>query len=153
MNDAVETAVPAKAVAAWRTLSLSELFFEGCLTFVNNNNELCGYIISRPIEHRQIPPLDSLLKKTAPDADQFFIHDIAILPKHQGQGLAEDGLSQILTVAGRSTAVGLVSVYNTGTFWGRFEFKKPEETDKPMPQKLEQYGNNATYLERENKSN
>jgi ribosomal protein S18 acetylase RimI-like enzyme len=179
-NGAVEAAVLAQDAAAWRKLSLSDvpnlarvaqevhpglperdevfserlgLFYEGCLALIDNNNELCGYIISHPIRRRQPPALDSILTKIAPVADQFFIHNISMLPKNRGQGLAKEGLAQTLVVASRLATVGLVSVYNTIAFWRRFGFVKPEATDNAILQMIEHYGDNAVYLERENKGN
>jgi len=172
-TNAPKTRMP---VAIWRTLSLSnmpnliriashihpslperdsvfaervKLFPQGCLALTSKHDELCGYIISHPIRLRQPPALDSLLVEIGPDADQYYIHDVAILPEYQGRGLAKEGLKQVLGVAERFKSIGLVSVYSTSAFWGKFGFKEPVEVGGVMREKLLGYGDAAVYLERE----
>ena len=58
------------------------LFSEGCLALVEGEgDELLGYVISHPIIHRQPPALDRLPEQIAFNADQHYIHDLAILPR------------------------------------------------------------------------
>ena len=104
----VEPQSPAKAKAVWRQLSASNidslvriankhhpdlpenaqvfaerlnLFPEGCLALMEtSNDELYGYVISHPIRRRQPPALNSLLGDIAFDADQYYIHDLVIVP-------------------------------------------------------------------------
>ncbi|KAJ4294516.1 hypothetical protein N0V90_008207 [Kalmusia sp. IMI 367209] len=129
------------------------LFPEGCLALTSegsNANALFGYAISHPIRKRQPPALNSLLKEIAPDADQYYIHDLAILPELRGQGLAQDCISRLLLVAQPFQTMSLISVYGTGQFWGKYGFA-PAEVDKGLRKKLMGYGDDAEYLERENK--
>jgi ribosomal protein S18 acetylase RimI-like enzyme len=65
------------------------LFPEGCRTLVDEDDNISGYAISHPIRHRQIPPLDHFLGGIAPETDQYFIHDLAILPESRGSGYAQ----------------------------------------------------------------
>ncbi|KAK3319411.1 acyl-CoA N-acyltransferase [Apodospora peruviana] len=127
------------------------LFPDGSLVLVNNDKEVCGYAISHPIRHRQPPALDSLLEKIAADADQYYIHDLAILPEFRGSGYARQGIENLLAVALRNgySTTCLVSVYGTAEFWGRFGFNA-EEVDEVLEEKLREYGDDAVYLEREN---
>jgi len=173
----VEAESPAKAKAAWRELSVNDieslvriadkihpdlpesdevfaerikLFPEGCLALVEGeDDELCGYVISHPIRRRQPPALDSLLGEIAPDADQYYIHDLAILPKARGHGLAQECINKLFAIAKRFPTTSLVSVYGTAPFWGRFGFV-PGENDEVLEKKLLDYGDDATYLERKN---
>jgi ribosomal protein S18 acetylase RimI-like enzyme len=176
----VEAKRPAKAKAAWRNLSVNDieslvrvadeihpdlpesdevfaervkLFPEGCLALVEGEgDELCGYVISHPIRRRQPPALNSVLGEIAPDADQYYIHDLAILPKFRGYGLAQECLNKLFAIAKRFPTTCLVSVYGTGPFWGRFGFV-PEEIDEVLEKKLLGYGDDAEYLERKNEKN
>lgn len=125
-----------------------KLFPEGCLVLVEGD-EVCGYVISHPICHRQPPALDSLLGEIAPDADQYYIHDLAILPRFRGRGLAAECIGKLFAVAKRYPTTCLVSVYDTVPFWGRFGFV-PEPVDAVLSEKLRDYGANATYLSRQN---
>jgi ribosomal protein S18 acetylase RimI-like enzyme len=173
-----EATSPTQAKAAWRALSVSDvenliriaekihpdlpesekvfaerikLFPEGCLVLIDDENDgLCGYVISHPIRHRQPPALDSLLGEVAPDADQYFIHDLAILPEFRGLGLAQEGINKLLAIAKRFPTTSLVSVYGTSPFWNRFGFILGD-IDSFLKQKLQKYGDDAVYLERQNK--
>lgn len=127
-----------------------DLFPEGCLVLVQND-QIGGYAISHPIRHCQPPDLDSLLGEIAADADQFYIHDLAILPRFRGQGLAAECIGKLLTLAvakGYPTTC-LVSVYGTSSFWGRFDFVA-EPADELLASKLRNYGTDATFMSRKN---
>ena len=169
--------LPSKIKAAWRKLSIDdipnliriadkihpslpesfevfaervELFPSGCLALVEDgSSELCGYAISHPIRHRQPPALDSLLGGIAVDANQYYIHDLAILPQFRGHGFAQDCIEKLLAVASRFPTTCLVSVYGTAAFWRRSGFLSVE-TDEVLEKKLLGYGDDAMFLEREN---
>ncbi|KAF2741135.1 hypothetical protein EJ04DRAFT_481535 [Polyplosphaeria fusca] len=127
-----------------------KLFPDGCLgLFTSDSDHLCGYIVSHPIQRRHPPALDALLGQIAPGVDQYYVHDLAILPEVRGKGYAQQGLEKVLAVAKGYATTGLVSVYGTAAFWGRFGFRKGE-VDEGLRKKLEGYGEDAVYLEREN---
>ena len=127
-----------------------ELSPGGCLgLWEGKGNELCGYVISHPIKHRQPPALNSLLRKIASDADQYYIHDLAILPKLRGRGLAQECINTLFTIAKRYPTTCLISVYGTEPFWSRFGFV-PVQIDDVLGKKLQGYGDDAVYLERKN---
>ncbi|KAL8958270.1 MAG: hypothetical protein Q9193_004641 [Seirophora villosa] len=128
------------------------LFPAGCLALVEDDgggDELCGYVISHPIRCRQPPALDSLLGEIASDADQYYIHDLAILPEVRGRGLAQQCMEKLFAIAKRYMTTSIISVYGTATFWGRFGFVV-EEIDGGLKMKVLVYGDDATYLERKN---
>lgn len=171
-----KTDVPLKSALAWRILTTNDiaslvrvadkihpdlpesdevfeervkLFPDGCLGLSEEgSNKLHGYIISHPIPHRQPPALDQLLGAIPQDADQYYIHDVAVLPELRGSGFAQDGVKRILAVAEQFKTVGLVSVYGTASFWGRFGFKAPQAVDQVLEEKLASFGGEARYLER-----
>ncbi|KAI1444823.1 acyl-CoA N-acyltransferase [Annulohypoxylon stygium] len=126
-----------------------KLFPEGCLALVEDG-KVCGYSISHPIRYRQPPALDSLLGEIAPDADQYYIHDVAILPKFRGRGFAAECINKLLAIAKRYETTSLVSVYGTAPFWARYGFA-PEPIDAAMSEKLREYGGDAVYLSRKNR--
>ncbi|KAL9015288.1 MAG: hypothetical protein Q9173_000086 [Seirophora scorigena] len=128
------------------------LFPAGCLALMEDDgggDELCGYVISHPIRRRQPPALDSLLGEIAPDADQYYIHDLAILPEVRGRGLARQCMEKLFAIAKRYTSTSVVSVYGTAPFWGRFGFVV-EEIDEGLKMRVLGYGDDAMYLERKN---
>lgn len=127
-----------------------KLFPEGCLGLVEGKgNELCGYIISHPIKRLEPPALNSLLGEIAPNADQYYIHDLAILPKLRGGGLAQECIIKLFAIAKRYPTTCLISIYGTEQFWSRFGFV-PVQIDDVLKKKLLDYGDDATYLERKN---
>ncbi|KAK0638579.1 hypothetical protein B0T16DRAFT_338639, partial [Cercophora newfieldiana] len=110
-----------------------------------------GYAISHPICKDQPPDLDSLLGSIAPDADQYYIHDVALLPEFRGKGSAAEGVTRLLEVAERGgfATSCLVSVYGTTSFWRRFGFEVVDASEG-LAKKLEGYGDDATYMVRKN---
>lgn len=124
-----------------------KLFPEGCLAF-EQNGRICGYALSHPIRKHHPPALDSLLGEIASDADQYYIHDLAILPELRGRGLATEAIDRLLAVAGRYPTTSLVSVYGTELFWSRFGFV-PGPVGEDI-KKLRGYGEDAVYLVRSN---
>ena len=86
----------------------------GCMgLIVGKSNELGGYVISHPIKYLQPPALDSLLGEIASDANQYYIHDLAILPELQGRGLARECVNKLLSIAKQYPTTCLISVYGT----------------------------------------
>ncbi|KAH8598251.1 hypothetical protein B0O99DRAFT_616248 [Bisporella sp. PMI_857] len=125
-----------------------KLFPEGCMVLVESG-DVCGYAISHPIRHHRPPALDSLLGHIALDADQYYIHDVAVLPSFRGRSFARECVDKLLTVAKRFPTTCLVSVYGTAPFWARFGFM-PVLIDGVLEEKLRGYGEDAVYLERNN---
>ncbi|KAL8982292.1 MAG: hypothetical protein Q9205_003154 [Flavoplaca limonia] len=169
--------VSAKAKPAWREMSIDHvaslvrvadrvhpslpesnqvfaervnLFPAGCLALVQEgSDDLCGYLISHPIRYRQPPELDSLLGEIADDVDQYYIHDLAILPEWRECGLARDGIERVLGIAKKYQSTCLVSVYKTELFWARYGFQ-PVEIEEGLEEKVRGYGEGAKFLECEN---
>ncbi|KAH7382393.1 hypothetical protein DE146DRAFT_748665 [Phaeosphaeria sp. MPI-PUGE-AT-0046c] len=126
------------------------LFPAGCLALVDDQSDkLYGYAISLPIAYRQPPALDVLLGRLPTEADQYYIHDVAILPEHQGKGYARCCVETLLVIADGYATTSLVSVYGTAPFWQRYGFMRVEP-DGELVTKLLNYGEDAVFLERRN---
>lgn len=124
------------------------LFPAGCLALEDEDGgQLCGYAISHPIRPRCPPALDSVLLEIPADADHYYIHDVAILPRLRGRGLAAQCVARLLSGTARYPVAALVSVYGTEAFWGRFGFS-PAVMGEDLAGKLREYGEDAVYLER-----
>ena len=93
--------------------------------------------------------MDSLLGEIPSDADQYYIHDIAILPKLRGGGLAHECIKKLFVIAKRYPSTCLISVYGTERFWSQFGFE-PVQIDEVLSKKVREYGDDARYLERKN---
>ncbi|KAL8920497.1 MAG: hypothetical protein Q9208_006246 [Pyrenodesmia sp. 3 TL-2023] len=132
-----------------------KLFSAGCLGLFSSaassaSGELQGYTISHPILRRQPPPLDTLLGDIPPDADQYYIHDLALLPEVRGRGLAQECIDRLMDVATKGYGTtSLVSVYGTERFWGRWRFEAVE-VGEGLREKVMGYGEDAVFLERKN---
>jgi ribosomal protein S18 acetylase RimI-like enzyme len=130
------------------------VFPAGCLALVeekwdgNQSYKLCGYAISHPIRRNHPPALNSLIGAISPDADQYYIHDIAILPEYRGYGLAQEGIAKVMQSAQQFATTGLVSVYGTAEFWRRLGFVRNKAEDEWMREKLKNYGDDAVWLDR-----
>lgn len=125
-----------------------KLFPQGCLVLIEDGN-ICGYAISHPIHYRQPPNLNSLLEEIPPDVDQYYIHDLAILPASRGDGHSAKCVETLLGVAKSFPTTCLVSVYGTASFWERSGFVA-HAIDGALLDKLQGYGEDAQYLERKN---
>ena len=176
-----DTGGPTEAKLIWRNLSLNDihdliriadnihpdlpesidvfserikLFPEGCLALEESDektSKLCGYAISHPIIRCQPPALNNLLGEIPPRADQYYIHDLALLPEARGRGSAQEGVEKLLAISAEYETTGLVSVYGSTPFWNRFGFEAGE-TDGILEKKLSDYGEDAVFLERKNEN-
>jgi ribosomal protein S18 acetylase RimI-like enzyme len=124
------------------------LYPEGCLALVEGD-KFYGYAISHPIRHRQPPALNSFLEEIAADANQYYIHDLAILPKVRGRGLAQQCIDKLIAIGQHFPTTCLVSVYDTAPFWSRFGFERVE-INEALREKLLEYCEDAVYMERKN---
>ncbi|KAJ4287508.1 hypothetical protein N0V88_007608 [Collariella sp. IMI 366227] len=127
-----------------------KLFPDGCLVLVEHG-KVGGYIVSFPIRHSKPPPLNALLGEIPSDADQYYLHDLALLPAVRGRGAAAEGIGKILEVAERYPTTCLTSVYGTVSFWRQYGFV-PEPVDGILEEKLRTYGGDATFMTRKNKN-
>jgi predicted N-acetyltransferase YhbS len=125
------------------------LFPKGCMVLVDGE-EVGGYVVSFPVRHGKLPALNAVLGEIPQDADQYYLHDIAVLPALRGQGVAGDAIRQILELAKQYPTTCLISVYGTVPYWHRFGFVRGP-VDAAMEEKLRGYGPGATYLIHQNR--
>ncbi|KAL2143052.1 hypothetical protein VTI28DRAFT_392 [Corynascus sepedonium] len=136
------------------------LFPDGCMVLIREEEKddqmlpmVGGYLISFPIRHGRPPALDQPLGETPPDSNQYYIHDLAILPAFRRGGAGTQCIHRVLDspVVRKYLTTCLISVYGTAPFWVRFGFVRPEPpTDVAMIEKLCSYGPDAVYLLRRN---
>ncbi|KAH6842224.1 hypothetical protein B0I37DRAFT_314566 [Chaetomium sp. MPI-CAGE-AT-0009] len=127
------------------------LFPKGCIVLVGlepegEEEEVRGYVISFPIRYGKLPGLNEQLGQIPRNANQYYLHDIAVLPEFRWKGAAAEGMRQIMKVACLYPTTCLVSVYGTVPFWGRFKFTPEPRIDAIMEEKLQSYGTDAAYL-------
>jgi GNAT superfamily N-acetyltransferase len=122
------------------------LFPQGCLVLVEGSS-VFGYAISHPIRRNQPPQLNTFLKNIPDDANQYYIHDVAVIPKFRGRGYAAECVSMLLEISRPYATTCLISVYGTSTFWSQFGFY-PEPVSRDTSDKLRAYGDDAVFLSR-----
>lgn len=94
-----------------------------------------GYVIAHPWRFKQMPALNSQLGALPPDADTFYLHDLALLPAARGTGAAAMIVGEILR-HGRAMGyetVSLVAVNGSQPFWHKHGFRPvvaPELAEK-----------------------
>ncbi|MDO4794384.1 MAG: GNAT family N-acetyltransferase [Brachymonas sp.] len=85
---------------------------------------LCGYAIACPWRLGLVPGLDAADLPAVHVSDCLYVHDIAVDPRHHGQGLAGRLLQQVLQQGrayGWQQAV-LVAVQGAHRYWSRYGF-------------------------------
>jgi len=122
------------------------LYPQGCLV-LRGPSGVDGYAIAHPIRRHQPPALGSLLGAIAPDADQFYIHDVVVAPERRGGGASTAAILRLLAIGADYPSVALISVYGTTGFWSRFGFRRAPED---MAGKLRPYGDGAVFMVRPN---
>ncbi|MDY8107943.1 GNAT family N-acetyltransferase [Fulvimarina sp. 2208YS6-2-32] len=105
---------------------------------------IAGYAIGHPIRFPEPPALGAVMDRLAPDADAFYVHDVAIVPEMRGRSLAGAALGQLLASASGLRRACLVSVYGTAAFWSRFGFEDAGHLVRP--EKLHSFGEGARFM-------
>lgn len=118
------------------------LYPAGCLV-LDGAGRMEGYAVSHPIRRCEPPSLDTILDELPRNANDLYIHDVALAPEARGRGHAARGIAALLQNARRFESASLVSVYGTAPFWSRFGFRQVE---RDMREKLAAYGDEAIYM-------
>lgn len=113
------------------------------------SERLLGYLVSYPWT-RQLPPaLNQPLEALPVRADSWFLHDCAIDPEAQGQGVA----SRLLRHARQYAAdlglehASLVSLGSACGYWRKQGYRSiGSDDDEVLKDKLDEYGQGARYM-------
>ena len=120
------------------------LFPAGCLVLRAGAGPLLGYAVSHPSRRYEPPALNVVLPALPAGADDYYLHDVALMPQARGGGHARAGVEALLVNACAFETASLVSVYGTARFWSRFGFEPALGRD--MGPKLAPYGDGAVYM-------
>ena len=85
------------------------LFPAGCRVW-GRAGAVGGYLISHPWPRDSSPPLGKLLGAIPPDADSYYLHDIALLPAERGAGAGRAALDFVI---GQARAGGFADITRT----------------------------------------
>lgn len=124
------------------------LYPSGSRVLVDDAGAVQGYAASHPWRQGAIPPLDSLLGSLPPDADSYYIHDIAVLPAARGQGAAQDCVAALADHAARAgfVTMSIVAIAGTQAFWEKQGFRVVDLPE--LTAKLASYDSAARYMRR-----
>ena len=84
-----------------------------------------GYILSHPWRSGSMPALGTLLGAIPADADTYYLHDLALLPRARGTGAAAMIVGDMLRHARASgfAGVSLAAVNGSLPFWYKHGFR------------------------------
>lgn len=107
---------------------------------------VAGYVFSHPVLLGSVPPLNSLLGRLAPDADSFYIHDLALLPVARGSGAAPRIIEKLVNHAtvNQFATMSLVAVNSSQRFWEKRGFVLSDRPD--LAAKLRTYEDAARFM-------
>lgn len=122
---------------------------EGCFVLRSgdgpNESAVIGYTLTHPWAADTVPPLNTLLGRL-PEAQVYYIHDLALLPAARG---LRAGSAAVRLYETRARALGLshmalVAVNNSGGFWRAQGFEQAHSPE--WAEKLASYGTDAAYM-------
>lgn len=121
---------------------------EGCRLLVAPDDAALGYIVTHPWPRGAVPALNSLLGELPARADNWYIHDLAMLPAARGSGAAGVVVEQVAALAAdrNCTTLSLVAVGHSAAFWQRQGFRAAD--DPALARKLASYDDAARYMQR-----
>jgi ribosomal protein S18 acetylase RimI-like enzyme len=105
-------------------LRLIALFPDGAIGAFDEAG-MCGFIVGVPLKAGTTLELRGPLDAVPPDADVFYVHDIAVAGRCRGRGTGRQLAARLLDVArGHGFArAELVSVQGSAPFWERLGFR------------------------------
>src|SRR5690606_2564697 len=121
------------------------LYRNGCY-LLEVSEKPAGYVLSHPWRLGSLPALNALLGAIPPDADTYYIHDLALLPLARGVGAAGKIVSALTkhAVAMGYATMSLVAVNNSLAFWQKQGFVVEERPE--LAGKLASYEDHARYM-------
>ena len=118
-----EAYLPSLVVSDAAFRRLIDLYPAGALGAFDRDG-LCGFIFGVPLRSGTTLDLQAPLDRVPPDADVFYVHDLAVAVRCRGGGVGSRLASQLLDVARSEgfTRAELVSVQGSAPFWRKFGF-------------------------------
>jgi len=124
------------------------LFAPGCLC-LERDGRTAGYLVSHPVRQDSPPQLNSELADLPPDADCYYLHDLALLPELRGGGNGRQAALMVVEIARAHgfDRIALIAVNGSASFWASCGFA-PVRLDIGSD-KLASYGDDSQFMVRE----
>lgn len=121
---------------------------EGCRVLADARDDALGYLVSHPWPPGAVPALNALLGEVPVEVDNWYIHDLALLPVARGGGAASAAVREIAALAAEKgcATLSLVAVAGSSGFWQRQGFRPVD--DPALARKLASYDDAARYMQR-----
>ena len=120
-----------------------------CSLVLEQGGTVCAYLAAYRSAHGKVTPQHREFEAAA-QPDTLYLHDMAVLPAHAGQGLAR-ALLQPLWAQARSSGLqhtALVSVQGSQAYWERQGYAVQHLHDATQQARLASYGEGAVYMAR-----
>lgn len=107
-----------------------------------------AYLVSLPVADENYPLLHAPQCAPALQADELYLHDMAISPALRGQGASHQLLQQAIAQAQglRLPRLSLIAVQNSASFWMRQGFSARQPTSSQVAHKLASFGADAMLM-------
>lgn len=94
------------------------LYPAGCRVLAQDDT-IAGYLISHPWHREDPPKLGAMLGAIPPDADAYYLHDLALLPTARGTGAGKAALDFVKTQARALgfSDIALMAVGGAHRYW------------------------------------
>lgn len=120
-----------------------------CSLVLEHDGQVCAYLAAYRSVLGKVTPLHGDFEPAA-QVDTLYLHDMAVLPRCAGQGMAQALLQTLWDHAAaqglRHTA--LVSVQGSQTYWERHGYAPRPLDDAAQRERLASYGAGAVYMSR-----
>lgn len=115
--------------------------------------QVLGYLFSYPSQSGKVCALDSVFA-AQPGADCLYLHDMAVLPQAQGQGIARALHQSAMHYAQQQqyACSALVAVLDAASFWQKLGYRADFPLSPAQQENLLSYGTTACYLHKALKS-
>ena len=120
-----------------------------CSLVLERGGEVCAYLAAYRSVRGKVTPLHGDFEAVA-QPDTLYLHDMAVLPAHAGQGLAGELLQPLWAQAAsqgmRHSA--LVSVQGSQAYWERHGYLLQPLAGALQRERIASYGEGAVYMAR-----
>ena len=120
-----------------------------CSLVLERGGQVCAYLAAYRSVRGKVTPLHGDFEPVA-QPDTLYLHDMAVLPSHAGQGLAGELLQPLWAQAASQGLQhsALVSVQGSQAYWERHGYGLQPLVDVAQSVQLASYGEDAVYMVR-----